>query len=666
MKLTVIQKIVFGFIALGMLLMLTSFLSYIGLVDIRSAAESVVEEKMPVQAKIIGFQANSLKLANITTNGFHERNSEALAQNYTRFQTTKTVFEQDLEALRQLLSKEQLAVLAQPQQFLVASEAMYAQRKRHLLLNSTIRTLGEEVLYAADEASALMLDLSYLSGDDPGLQTLIGAGTGIDNKLSPMLGGIKELSASNDGEMTERIIGDLEYAVSNIEVDKDYINRLAETIDDEGLVELFNEQFIVLKQLLEKDDGLFALQRAKIDAITQAAEQNQIARASLNAMLDGVDQLTAQISEQTLAGQNDILSNVQLNVTKSIFIAVLGLMAVVGLAVLATRSIVTPLSRVNAGLDKLIQGDLTQRLSDEGHCEFANLAKKVNELSNSLRMLVGNILEQEIALDDTTRRSIDMSKRSLEQVGQQREQIKITSENTHEVRTKSQSNLTQFERSMEQLRTANEQSQEVITLLSHSRKQVEAQAQQAEQSSQIIARLDENSRNIGSILDVIKTIAEQTNLLALNAAIEAARAGEQGRGFAVVADEVRTLANRTHDSTEEIEKMIGSLQVDASQAVKAIKDGREQAQESVELTQKVNQQVSDITQIVLALTKINDQIVYDTKDQDVLLEQAANSLDQIVELAEQAAHSTQKSAEVTSEIETQMSSLKQAVEKFKI
>ncbi len=97
-------------------------------------------------------------------------------------------------------------------------------------------------------------------------------------------------------------------------------------------------------------------------------------------------------------------------------------------------------------------------------------------------------------------------------------------------------------------------------------------ASTADRANGTVAKLGESSAEIGNILKVITSIAQQTNLLALNATIEAARAGDAGKGFAVVAGEVKDLALATARATDDIAKMIATIQSDAAEAVAMIRD----------------------------------------------------------------------------------------------
>lgn len=668
MQLTIINKITLGFGLFGCLLLLTSILSYFGLSGIKDSAQDVVEQKMPVQTSMVKVKTEILSLSVITANGYHVENREELVANKETFDTLSSAFSDDLSRLNSLMPNNAVASNAVDVSlaYVNSSNDMYTAINERMNIEKALAAQLEKVLMTADEASALMLDLSYLEGNNPSIETLIGAGTAIDNKLLTMNDSFIELAETDNATQSASIIEDLEYQLSNLQVDKDYVNRLATGVDDGGTIASFNEQYDLLMEAVKGANGLIALQRQKLSEVDKAAKAQKEAKEALETALADINTLFDAVQKQSLDGQNAILESVQANLVRNIIVAALGLVAAIFLAVIVTRSISKPLGRINKGLSQLSKGDLSTKLPQEGNDEFSALSAKVNSLTDSLRELVGNILEQEKRLIDITKESVELGNKSLSEVDKQREQVTVTSTNTKHVQEKSRSNLAQINEAMDALRDITKQSTDIGQLVQKSSQQVGNQAKQAESSAQIINRLDDNSRNIGSILDVIKTIAEQTNLLALNAAIEAARAGEQGRGFAVVADEVRTLANRTHDSTEEIEQMIGNLQKDAAQAVKAINAGREQAQEGVQITQQVSQQVKSIREIIERLSNINEHIVADTEQQDVLLADVAKSLNKIVSLADSSAQSTRQSNESTMMLDAQTDSLRKAVERFQL
>jgi len=178
--------------------------------------------------------------------------------------------------------------------------------------------------------------------------------------------------------------------------------------------------------------------------------------------------------------------------------------------------------------------------------ESRALLRMADDVQNRVQSLIGRVATETERLGAASRtlsQSAEMTQRKSASVSAATDQtsanVQTVASATEELSSSSQEIGRQVEQSAAVARRAMEE---------------------AESTSVAVRDLAEATKRIGEVVGLINSIASQTNLLALNATIEAARAGEAGKGFAVVAQEVKNLANQTANATEEITRIITSVE----------------------------------------------------------------------------------------------------------
>ena len=335
-------------------------------------------------------------------------------------------------------------------------------------------------------------------------------------------------------------------------------------------------------------------------------------------------------------------------------------------ATLITRMIVVPLQYTVQLAQRVADGDLTQIQTVTRRDEVGQLQQAMAAMTLSLRNLIGRIgngvgqiataAEQLSAVTAQTSAGVQKQRLETEQV--------VTA--IHEMAATVQEVAQNAERASTAAREADRQARQGELVVQDAAGQVNSLAGEVEQSATAIDALHAESGRIGSVLEVIRAVAEQTNLLALNAAIEAARAGEQGRGFAVVADEVRALARRTHDSTEEIEGLIGNLQHVAQQAVEQMQSSRDLTERTVELASEAGVALGRITESVSTIEQMNQQIAAAAEEQSAVAENISESVTRVHDIGEQSASASEQTAGASAELARLGTELQALVGQFRI
>lgn len=301
----------------------------------------------------------------------------------------------------------------------------------------------------------------------------------------------------------------------------------------------------------------------------------------------------------------------------------------------------------------------------KGKDELFDISHHLNDLLDKLEQLISGTQEKSAQLTAST----DNMHRELEGV---MEQFHTQTDHTASMATAVQQMVATIGEISESTSVAVEGVHQAANNAEQGRSVVETTVTNIGQltsilsnSQQSIGSLNQHVDKIGGAVNIIQEIAEQTNLLALNAAIEAARAGEQGRGFAVVADEVRALASRTHQSTEEITRVVVDIQAQMSTVVADIDQCNDQGQQTLNASEKLDSSLQQIITDMHAIQGNSERIASAIEEQGIVMNQVSGSITELNAISENNMQSAQECLHEVNSVSAQAHDMDEAVAQFK-
>jgi methyl-accepting chemotaxis protein len=407
-----------------------------------------------------------------------------------------------------------------------------------------------------------------------------------------------------------------------------------------------------------------ALQRGDSEAKNNAMTKMRTHYESHRKAIDKVVQLANQrVGDDEATAKRHIASGMTLMLVVLTFAIVLTVL----LTILISRSVTRPLLLMQARMIEIKNShDFTHRIGLGSTDEVGETAAAFDELINSLHATLSRLQQNAVEVSISAQSLAVSSRQVALSSGEQSSAASAMAATVEQLTTSIAHVADRAKDARDISADSGGRSSQGGKIISDAATAMIALAQAVKQASNSIGALGEKSGQISSVIKVIREVAEQTNLLALNAAIEAARAGEQGRGFAVVADEVRKLAERTSNATEEIARVIETMQSGTNEAISVMNSAVASADGAAVLAHEAGDAIDQIKGGVSSVEEAVTEISSSLEEQSRASNDIASHVEKVAQMVEENNAAAAQTADSAIRLEQLSTDMRSAVSSFRL
>lgn len=468
MKVNVATRVIGGFSIVTLLLVLLGFTSYLTNISLKDSSAMMQELSLPALKATNHLTESLSEQQRQVLIAYHAPKSKLIPDIRKVFNDHGTQFKNEITNLNQLVQKQDnLASLISQlsgsfSTFERDSLAMLTEREAALSKQEQLINLKKKLENAADDASSVLLDIIDLeNSQNPDAQSLAASASAIDSSMGNIITTIADLVTNEEMSKHELISKELDYILSESKNKLEYVNRHAQGIVDADTLTSVNEDIKKVLALLEGPDSMVLLKASQLNHALSASNQLAIIEKDVKVIdrnmedvSDNIESVAANMSQETIAKID----------AASIRTMIVVLIAIVA-AVIISFAVVTPLKRslnqVNNALNVLASGNLTHKLDDSGHDEFAELAKNCNRLVDSLRGLIVGILDRSNQLAAAAEQTSAITAQTTTGIQEQKNQVDQVATATTELSSSAQQVSMSADDALAQIKQADQEAKHI-------------------------------------------------------------------------------------------------------------------------------------------------------------------------------------------------------------